>query len=462
VNPPEPAKVGDVIWSGEAIPDNVVEVVAADDDHWRRKADGTWGIRLNDGSLSGSVRTDELVNWRPYTVTAVREPEPDEPSQRARDSHAAMIAQGCCGMVAVHFADCPQFDRAALEATLHEYAEPAAEPQQPDASGVLDLVRQYGDVRFETGTLLDGGARDAFVASRMLAESLFARIAALIPQQPVQAHNGFGAPWWIHTCGGTRASRSLPGDRHCDNPGPWRPLFVGGDPAPEQPKATHDDFKQLAGIKGNSPRHLLAQVMAELGVDRPEDVLGALAIIRTNRDQWLAQAKHYRKQRNEARRENQEVRELLAVAELGVPSTRPPAEPGPLRLTLPEVPRKGVTLVGSQGTRFVPVGGASWQAEVEGGRCFGLGELLDLAAPLTVEAPPRKPRTWPKLDDAPPDLRAVRGASGRVYRPHDDGRDARWYYVDAAHGKLGFESFAEIAYQDGPLTEVLDEPGATS
>ncbi|MET7395589.1 hypothetical protein ABZS66_19075 [Dactylosporangium sp. NPDC005572] len=68
--------------------------------------------------------------------------------------------------------------------------------------------------------------------------------------------------------------------------------------------------------------------------------------------------------------------------------------------------------------------------------------------PLTDITPPREPRTWPKLQV--PDVEAVRGASGRVYR-----RVSQYGSTYAAPAGDSLP-FLELQRTDGPLTEVLD------
>lgn len=80
-----------------------------------------------------------------------------------------------------------------------------------------------------------------------------------------------------------------------------------------------------------------------------------------------------------------------------------PAAPGPVVLTLPVVPDGAVALIGkATGGRYVPyLLTASWVwpgAE----QTTPVGEVLDEEGSVTVEfAPPREPRTWPKLDAVP-------------------------------------------------------------
>jgi len=199
---------------------------------------------------------------------------------------------------------------------------PVAEPEQSDVS-VLDLVRQYASQRYMHG--LDIGAGLAPDESRHGADAgaLFARIAELLLQQPVQARDDRGWPLWQHDCQAITAfSAHVPENgaecSFCPRlDGPWRPLLVGGTPAPEPAAETYDeqtlvkvyDALKRAGLsQGQSinavdemqnlgllfreratcrppaeltpelphPSSNLAQVMEALGVDRPERVPDAL------------------------------------------------------------------------------------------------------------------------------------------------------------------------------------------
>lgn len=74
----------------------------------------------------------------------------------------------------------------------------------------------------------------------------------------------------------------------------------------------------------------------------------------------------------------------------------PPAESGPLVLTLPVVPDGAVALVGGKS-------GARWERTTYGWKSGGyhltFPAVLDREGSVTVEmAPPREPRVWPKLD----------------------------------------------------------------
>jgi len=114
---------------------------------------------------------------------------------------------------------------------------------------LLDLVRQYGDAR-----CLMGIGRD-YAANTEEAQALFARIAALVPQQPVQARSGLGFPWFHHGCGEV-AKGSVPPRLHtCDKPGPWRQLLVADPDGDRTPEA---DVQRLDEQRAWLHRELLA------------------------------------------------------------------------------------------------------------------------------------------------------------------------------------------------------------
>lgn len=112
----------------------------------------------------------------------------------------------------------------------------------------------------------------------------------------------------------------------------------------------------------------------------------------------------------------------LSPAALGYRTAGPRAESGPLVLTLPQVPDGAVALKGeTTGTRYARVRvpgimSPCWKPD-PWSQPMDLGAVLDGEGRVTVEmAPPREPRTWPKLDPPDPETLAVRGASGIVYR----------------------------------------------
>jgi hypothetical protein len=137
----------------------------------------------------------------------------------------------------------------------------------------------------------------------------------------------------------------------------------------------------------------------------------------------------------------------------------PPQQDGPRTLTLPEVPEGAVALVGVKSRRrYTPSGEPTPNGWIDHAAemVITLAEVLDNEGSVTVEmAPPREPRTWPRLDAVPDDLRHVRGASGTVY--------ARSSGTFAFNGYRGGQSVTRSLHalqeEDGPLTEVLDEPG---
>lgn len=232
---------------------------------------------------------------------------------------------------------------------------------------LLDLIRQYASQRYLHG--IDIGAGRDTSPHESAATALLDRIAALLPQQPVQARDVRGALLWISENGGVVHHGQRPS-------GPWRPLLVGGD-------------------RGDDPA----------------------------------------------------------------------PRPDPLVLSLPKVPEDTVALVGIEsGTRWTRYDGPlsvlspeQWE-DMRTGRVQALGYVLvDEGGSVRIEStPPREPRTWPRLDGAPGDLHAVRGASGNVYQRW--AQNSAYYFPKRAMFKDAklLSHWREV---DGPLTEVLDDQG---
>lgn len=492
------SKIGDIIQSGESIPDDVTALRDNDGDDWYRapRADYPWGQTPGRGGYTALG----LAQWYPLAVTAVREPEPDPSSEPGR-TDCYMMATNAIHKLGDISRDVPslaiiygeegddligewvtgigyvnvRFPKATTrELTAEERAEyngklidtagavrpiviSEPEPQQVDTSTLLDLVRQYGDKREHALEMLQLADREELARKfAQEADALFDRIAALLPQQPVQARSGHEL-LWQHGCEQVRIDINQPGPFGCGTlgcTGPWRPLLVGGDPRPDRP-AIVQAWKVALAERDE------ARAEAADYAERLKAVNRSWTETARQRDEYRAEVERLRVEHRNGDGcshfdrllsvlDAENLRQALAEIE-----RLKAAQPDPLVLSLPEVPRKDVTLVGAGGARFVPVGGASWQAKVEGGRSFGLGELIDLAGPLTVEmAPPREPRTWPKLDGAPDDLKAVKGASGLVYPRDPSGLDI--------FGPSRM-SLSTLQRTDGPLTEVFDdEPGGTA
>jgi hypothetical protein len=390
------------------------------------------------------------------TVTAVREPEPAEPDDVHYYFTELSTGLTYCGLDALEedgVLTTSETGKATCAGCLVAAGEdPPGEPQQPDTGGLLDLVRQLRAAAEGFGYSQAAGQRTDIDAKK--ADALFARLAALIPQQPVQARDEDGNGWWIHDCGEVGEFTNAPGDDACDRcnlEGPWRPLLVGGDPAPEQPSAP--DF--LAAV------NKLEMHLADVRRERDE--------ARADRDQHLVIANHNYAQANAAWAEVERLNRVLrAVADPASASGTQPAEPGPLRLTLPEVP-DGATLIGNaSGNRYTcHLASEGWCSPERGP--ISLGRLLTVEGGVTVElAPPRELRTWPRIDSAPDSVKSFTGESGQRYVRHlaPNGTPTNLFQPDPAVTLLGERipaaTLSHWAEVDGPLTEVLDGHGATS
>ncbi len=285
-----------------------------------------------------------------------------------------------------------------------------AEPDPPaDTSTLLDLVRQYGSQRYMHGLDL-GAALPATQGHEAASEALLDRIAALVPQLPVQARSLRGRPMWQHGCDAIDECDFQPSPDHCPR-GPWRPLLVGDIPAPEE---TDDRI--------------------------------ALDHVRKVRDS-------FRRQRDEARAR---VKLLEADLEALAEERQQAAQPGPLVLSLPRVP-EGATLRGVQTGKLY-----DWDDEGHGWRCGrwigSLGELLSLREPVGVRvemAPPREPRTWKVITALSDDLRKVEvQGHGTWFRYQHRDTDI-WHQGDGS-ARVLFSTLLAL----GDVTEVFDdEPG---
>lgn len=126
-------------------------------------------------------------------------------------------------------------------------------------------------------------------------------------------------------------------------------------------------------------------------------------------------------------------------------------DPGPLVLSLPQVPDGAVALVGGRTGRRYPVGPDLSLAVVLGAE----------GGSVTVEmTPPREPRTWPKLDPAPDDIAEVVEVEGQgrfkvaVRRLSPPG-GTTYVHVDE-HGATGAVTFTLGRLRElGDVTEVL-------
>lgn len=190
-------EIHDVIAKGDPIPDDVIEVRDADpehDDTWKVNQRGWYCIRFwPDGGppRSGGYSTGGQLSgcWGPLTVTAVR-------GRRERRAWAFNEREALT-----------------LESAVHQAIGGASMCwEHIGRAGVFDDVQ-----------------------AAQVADVLLAKIRELLPQQPVQARNVHGDLLWLSESGAVV--------HHGERPsGAWRPLLVGGNPAPEP---TRDELRAL-------------------------------------------------------------------------------------------------------------------------------------------------------------------------------------------------------------------------
>lgn len=137
-------------------------------------------------------------------------------------------------------------------------------------------------------------------------------------------------------------------------------------------------------------------------------------------------------------------------------------QPGPVILALPVVPPGTNRLVTVDGGKAWVRHGRAPGGGPERWMCQNTFEVLSLANLLQeygeVLVQNREPRVFPRLDPAPEDLQAFRGASGAIY--------VRAKFAAASDGAPLYKP-SDLPYArrlsrwqeiDGPLTEVLDVP----
>lgn len=299
------------------------------------------------------------------------------------------------------------------------YEPVAPQPAAESVPDVLDLVRQYGDERENVGAATPNRGelnREMANAAVREANALFAQIEAEVQRlRDKQA--------WL-----------------------YRELLA-------------------ITVQRDDPRHLLAQVMAELGVDRPEDVLitikkraGALTLAQNSRKHWLDKA-------NDRQAEIEQLQAIVKKRDREIDAAQQSAESGPLRLSLPPVPEGAVALVGERTGKRYPrrERTAFWQDPERGGATTTLAEVLEMEDPggVTVEmAPPREPRTWkqyaintPLAPANQPDCVTVQGWG--TYGQREDGLYANTDGYPDDVGRESCHTFDSLRAL-GDVTEVLD------
>ncbi|WP_433078955.1 hypothetical protein ACQP1P_38800 [Dactylosporangium sp. CA-052675] len=495
--------IGTVIQPGESIPEDVTRVRDRADDTWEpegfswictryRGEVGMHGTSAGGGTLSAA--------WGPLTVTAVRE-QPAEPARKCPgcggqphvglscidaghvrplvedEKHAApdlldLVRQyGATAHKDGYFGASarPLFARieAEVQRLRDELAAVQAEPEPEPEGGLLDLIgagvrRLIGErdtwieQHRQRGVEIEkykAGA-DSYRQQRDEALAEVARLKAAAPGRTEQARDGNGYPLFIHACGHVSPGPTpgvAEGEHYCfpacPKPGAWRPLLVATDapqqdgPAPERIAQAHDFNGVPLWI------HLCGEVEAFRNVPLDEPPFGDGC---DRCDSGYPQPGDWRP--------------LLAEPSLRPPGPAKAQQDGPVVLTLPEVPEGAVALTG--GTRWVrsPYLPDAWV--LDGGSVpHMLGAVLDREGSVTVEmAPPREPRTWPKLDEAPGGEPQLRGASGTVYRYSHYTEGVPVYRAcDETTGELVGRSYSFYVLQhlDGPLTEVFDAEAGT-
>lgn len=317
------------------------------------------------------------------------------------------------------------------------------EPPPADVSPLLDLVQQHASEWAKAALARRRDAHDEANAAIRRSQALLDRIAELLPQQPVQARGDEGdLPLWIHVCGYVAEASETPTVSGCcddglEGAGPWRPLLVGGDPAPEE-------FEMVRALRSARDEALRQRDIARDVVD---------------------DRRRLQEERAEARAEVERYQRLLKAqasnfsAAYNKLAEATPAQPDPLVLSLPTVPEGAVALVGGRSARRYERIGDRWS---RGNSPLSIGTVMAFEGWVRVEmAPRREPRTElpcghliesSRFEDTEGDMVLI------TVRPQrDENGDAvttPLAWCTQGHGwlSLTLDEFAE-------LTEVFDEPG---
>lgn len=136
----------------------------------------------------------------------------------------------------------------------------------------------------------------------------------------------------------------------------------------------------------------------------------------------------------------------------------PPATPQPVVLRLPEVsPDTTLVVQSDEGNDvlFLPTKGGWWRGPNDVHGVWKLGKILDMWGEACPK--PREPRTWPKLDVISDDVKAIRGASGKVYHLSHFSQSIPVFREHSEDGEpIGpGRPFHALQTYDGPLDEVV-------
>ena len=405
--------IGYVIAAGEDIPEDVTGVDDRVGDGWELRDEGWICTRYDNeyGRHSSAHASGRLSReWGPLTVSAVRE-QPAEPEpqrcpecgstaiealcrdswhqrMRAERNHAAFIAEGCCGMVAVHMADCPKFDASELRAAVYKYA-PA------ESVDLLELLAQLRNM-LQTDAVYT-----------VEADELFPRIEAEVNRQRAE----------LETLRTRERSLMEARDDWMRRERAARAETERLDIAVTQEIEARDENAEWADRLANA-------IAAHLGVDIGEHSNANLP--------WQAA--------------------LIALED---------ADAAPLVLSLPEVPPGTVALIGVETGRRWARDGNVW-TRPDDGSTVRFARVLDeeFGSVRAEMAPPREPRTWPKLDAVPeiddlPDMVEVSG--WRWWRVTEmDGTGSRYNRP----GELFHRTLQQLR-ELGEVREVLDDKDGT-
>lgn len=391
--------VGDIIDIGESIPDDVTRVTDREGDGWARVGDGIPdGVWQCDKGQLEDVRSGDILafEWGPLTVTAVREPEPEAKvgDLIAEGPIPANVVEGVIAKTTWTRTD------AGWQSSVY----PGTPYAGVHTRGTDHAVLSYGQMVVTS------------VAADEPQQAAPSVLLDLVRQHGDEMmHYGEGSEVRY------TESASLIFDRIA--------ALVPQQPLISVPLRERDELRAKlteSEISVAAMRATLDRLFAELDVEVDVEALAAIQV----------------------------MKDALAIAKL----VTPPADPSVL--SLPQVPPGTVALItrnrDGDEVRFIPAPGHPDSWVMASGSPTGDWLLVEILRAFdgSVTVVMREPRTWPRLDAAPDDLRSFKGASGKKYMRHQLQQLDRWH----AQGNDA-EDWRPMAYWqqvDGPLEEVFE------
>lgn len=439
------SKVGDVIECGKSIPE---DATALKDTHgyvWAHRPTGWWGPRAQ--SLPGDLLVDKFA---PLTVTAVREPDPDDVVHYRIPGDASALT--LCGV--------DVWDESTIvteRAGSSNCAGCRAAADERPKSHTVRVMMPLGIDDRDGKAVISGpdgeiGSCDRQVFLDLIAKEFGVRITAQStddePEALLDLVRQYGKA--KEATGGEAASGAT--TRALEHAATSDALFDRIASAAETAR-----LSDIIGAKREEVGSILLE-MQPLVLSLPQVPEGAVALLGgITGDRYERRGEEWTSAEWTGRLADLLLYELELTVVMRKPRTDLPCG-HPIESSKFEDHDGAKVLItvpsahDNNGDAFTTP--LAWCAQGHGWLSLTAEEFAEVTE--ASEEKRREPRTWPKLDGAPDDLARFKGASGKVWR-RGDGGILLWCWEDHAGILHGFQTFAEIQHGDGPLTEVIDQ-----